>query len=274
MKNIVALFAVLISLTACKNEGKETVAEKEVIVETSKENVTLSSYPPEVKAIFDAHGGTEAWSKMNALKFEIPKENGPEKHTVALGDRRSLIETSEWSIGYDGVDVWLKQQEEEAYKGNARFYHNLMFYFYAMPFVLADDGINYSPVPATELDGKLYEGIKISYNDGVGDAPKDEYIVYYDSETYLMTWLAYTVTYRTNEKSDNWRYIKYAEWKDVNGFILPETLTWYTIEEGKPMEPRSSMKFENIQVSENLPNSDQFLKPEGASISERWYISE
>ena len=274
MKNIVVLFAVLLSVTACKNEVKETAAEAEVSTETPEKNKTLASHPPKVKAIFDAHGGTEAWSKMNSLQFEIPKENGPEKHTVALSDRRSLIETNQWSIGYDGVDVWLLQQEEEAYKGNARFYHNLMFYFYAMPFVLADDGINYSPIPATELEGKTYEGIKISYNDGVGDAPKDEYIVYYDSETGLMTWLAYTVTYRTNEKSDNWRYIKYVEWQEVNGFILPETLTWYKLENGKPTEPRSSMKFENIQVLESLPNPDQFLKPEGASISERPYISE
>ena len=269
MKNIVVLFAALISLTACKNEVKEIVDEIDVSTEITKDNETLTTYPPTVKAIFDAHGGAEAWSKMNALNFEIPKESGPEKHTIALRDRRSLIETNDWSIGYDGAEVWLLQENEEAYKGNARFYHNLMFYFYAMPFVLADDGIHYNPEPATELDGKMYEGIKISYNDGVGDAPKDEYVAYFDTETHLMTWLAYTVTFRTNEKSDNWRYIKYAEWQDVNGFVLPKTLTWYTIEEGKPVEPRSSMSFENIQVSENLPHPDQFLKPEGATISER-----
>ena len=269
MKNIVVLCAVLMSLMACKNEVKEAVAETEVSAEIPKENKALTAYPPTVKAIFDAHGGAENWSKMNALNFEISKESGTEKHTVALRDRRSLIETKEWSIGYDGVDVWWQEHTEEAYKGNARFYHNLMFYFYAMPFVLADDGINYSPEPATELDGKMYEGIKISYNDDVGDAPKDEYIVYFDAETHLMTWLAYTVTYRTNEKSDNWRYIKYAEWQDVNGFVLPKILTWFTLEEGKPTEPRSSMNFENIQVSEDLPDSDQFIKPEGAVISPR-----
>jgi len=269
MKNIVVLFVVLISMTACKNEVKETASEVAVSTETPKENSALASHPPKVKAIFDAHGGVEAWSKMNTLYFEIPKESGPEKHTVALSNRRSLIETDQWSIGYDGTDVWLLQQEEEAYKGNARFYHNLMFYFYAMPFVLADDGINYSAVPTTELDGKFYEGIKISYNDGVGDASKDEYIVYFDSETHLMTWLAYTVTYRTNEKSDNWRYIQYAEWQNLNGLILPKTLTWYNLEDGKPTEPRSSMNFENIQVSEGLPEAHLFVKPEEAVISER-----
>lgn len=270
MKNLIVLFAVLISLSACKNEVKEPAVENEVIEKVSEENKTLSNHPPKVKAIFDAHGGTDAWSNMNALTFEILKESGLEKHTVALRDRRSLIETDQWTIGFDGVNVWLAQEEEEAYKGNARFYHNLMFYFYAMPFVLADDGINYSAEPTTELDGKMYEGIKISYNDGVGDAPEDEYIVYYDAETHLMTWLAYTVTYRTNEKSDNWRYIKYAEWQDVNGFILPKTLTWYNIEEGRPTGPRSSMNFENIEVSDVLPSSDQFLKPEGAVISPRY----
>ncbi|MEM7085439.1 MAG: DUF6503 family protein [Bacteroidota bacterium] len=269
MKNIIVLLAIFLSVAACKNDVKEVTAEAEASVETSEENRSLTSYPSNVKAVFDAHGGIDAWSKMNALRFEIPKESGPEKHTVALSDRRSLIETNQWAIGNDGTDVWLLQQEEEAYKGNARFYHNLMFYFYAMPFVLADDGINYSPEPATELDGTSYEGIKISYNPGVGDAPKDEYVVYFDSETKLMTWLAYTVTYRTNEKSDNWRYINYADWQEVNGLTLPKTLTWYNIEDGKPTVPRSSMKFENIQVSESLPNVNLFVKPFGATISER-----
>ncbi|MBL4662257.1 MAG: hypothetical protein JKY22_01545 [Flavobacteriaceae bacterium] len=268
MRNIGLLFTVFLGLTACKNEVKEITAETEIITESPQENKLLTTYPAKVQTIFDAHGGVETWRKMNTLHFEIPKENGPEKHTVALGDRRSLIETNQWSIGYDGADVWLSQQEEGAYKGNAHFYHNVMFYFYAMPFVIADEGISYSPVEATILDGKSYDGIKISYNDGVGDTPKDEYIVYFDSDTNLMTWLAYTVTYGSNEKSNNWWYINYAEWTEINGLTLPKKMIWFEVKDGKPTVPRNSMDFENIKVSESVLDTSLFVKPDGATISE------
>ena len=53
-----------------------------------------------------------------------------------------------------------------------------MFYFYAMPFILADDGIIYEDVAALKFEGKSYPGIKISYESGVGESPEDEYILY------------------------------------------------------------------------------------------------
>ena len=32
----------------------------------------------------------------------------------------------------------------------------------------------------------------MSFNDGVGSSPKDDYIIYYNPDTYQMEWLAYT----------------------------------------------------------------------------------
>ena len=266
MKNILLLSTLILSLSACKNEKKESTITETMVADVVTD--TTPAYPETMQAVFDAHGGTDAWQKMKALYFEIPKESGAEKHTVALQDRRSFIETDRWSIGYDGSEVWLLEQEADVYKGNARFYHNLMFYFYAMPFVLADDGIQYESVPATQLDGISYDGVKISYIDGVGDAPKDEYIVYFDAETHQMKWLGYTVTYGKTEKSDNWRFIKYAAWTTQNGLVLPKALTWYQVEEGKPTTPRNTMTFENISISETQPEAGQFMKPEGAVVSE------
>ena len=48
------------------------------------------------------------------------------------------------NIGFDGEDVWLKNKNTTAYKllwGIQSFYYNLMFYFYVMPFILANDGV-------------------------------------------------------------------------------------------------------------------------------------
>ena len=70
-----------------------------------------------------------------------------------------------YSIGFDGKDVW-KLDPKDTYKGDAVFYHNLFFYFYAMPFIVADNGIIYSETPNLEFDGVSYPGVRISYNPG------------------------------------------------------------------------------------------------------------
>ncbi|MGJ8667717.1 MAG: DUF6503 family protein [Patiriisocius sp.] len=158
------------------------------------------------------------------------------------------------------------ENEKGSYEGNARFYHNLMFYFYAMPFVLADDGISYTDIPETELDGKKYKGVKISYGDGVGDSPKDEYMLYFDPATNQMTWLAYTVTFNKDEKNDNWKFIKYDKWQEVNGLMLPEKMTWYNVENNLPTSERSDLRFSKVTATETVLDNKIFERPKGAVV--------
>ena len=267
MKRTIYLLLIAISLFSCKNSEKEAVVD--VVPEKVEENIAVKTYPGNVNRIFEKHGGMERWNAMNNLCFEFESRGNVETHTVSLKDRKSLIESANWSIGYDGTQVWLNQKEADAYGGNARFYHNLYFYFYAMPFVLADDGINYEPVESKTLDGVKYGGVKISYGENIGDSPKDEYIVYYNQDTFDMEWLAYTVTYRSNEKSDRWSYIKYDEWMPVNGIALPKKLVWYAVEDGIPTVPRNEVVFDKVTLTETILEDSVFAKPEGATIAER-----
>jgi len=266
MKNLILVLTLLAAMTACKNETTSTTeATTETSLSDTAENTMATNYPETMTAIFEAHGGMERWNEMNNLCFEMDGRGGVETHTTSLKDRKAKIETKDWTIGYDGADVWLLQHKEDAYKGNARFYHNLMFYFYAMPFIVGDNGIQYEKLPATELDGVMYPGVKISYGAGVGDSPEDEYIVYYDKATMQMTWLGYTVTYRSQEKSEDWHFIKYADWQDVNGLILPSKLTWYNVEDGKPTTERNDMLFNKVTATETVLDPAVFAK---AALSE------
>ena len=271
-----AMLLILFLFVACKDtvketseevHGKENTSEMETDAKmnSSEENMTMA-YPSEITSVFKAHGGMNVWNKMNNLCFEMEGKSGKEVHTISLKDRQSKIETDDWSIGYDGTDVWLLENEEDTYEGNAHFYHNLMFYFYAMPFVLGDEGINYEIMEPAELDGTTYNAIKISYNAGVGDSPEDEYILYSNPETNAMEWLGYTVTYRDNKKSDKWSYIKYDKWEQVNGLSLPKKLTWYNVKEGKPTDERNDLRFNKITVTETRLENSVFAKPEGATV--------
>ena len=145
------LLAILIIICSCENSTEET---KKKVPEIK------INYPAELVQIFDNHGGLDKWQSMKAMSYEIVKEGGNEKQSIDLRNRREKIEASNFTSGFDGKEYWV--EADTSYKGNPKFYTNLIFYFYAMPFVLADEGINYSKTEAIEFEGKSYPGLRIS----------------------------------------------------------------------------------------------------------------
>ena len=228
-------------------------------VNSSQVEDTAKSLPEALQQVLQAHGSLDQWRHMKALYFEIVKEPQNEKHFIQLQERLDRVEGSNFTMGYDGQDVWM--EADTAYKGNAEFYHNLMFYFYAMPFVLADPGINYQQAEPLVVEGQRYPGIAVSYNDGIGTSSKDEYLLYYHPETFEMAWLGYTATYFSNERSTEFNWIKYAAWDTFNGLKLPTTLNWYNHDQGLPTQPRNSVEFVNVNISEDMLEKELFIGP-------------
>ena len=260
MRHIVTFVFSLLIFFSCKNEPT-TPSQKE-----TPESKISQTYPAELSKVFETHGSLETWKEMKALSYEIVRENGNEKQWIDLTTRNERIEASNFKTGYDGKNYWL--EADTSYKGNPKFYHNLMFYFYAMPFVLADDGIVYSETDDLIFENQNYPGIRISYNDGIGESPEDEYFIHYNPETYQMEWLGYTVTFYTGEKSKKVKWIRYNDWVNIEGLLLPQSLTWYNMEDDKITEPRSPRAFTNIQISKEEPDQEMYLKTEKAVIVE------
>jgi|GEM_PF-4425140 len=111
-----------------------------------------------------------------------------------------------------------------------------------------------------------YPGYRISYDDGVGLSPKDEYFIHYNSETYEMAWLGYTVTFKSGEKSERISWIRYNDWKDFDGFKLSASLSWYKTENNLPTELRNTRKFAGVKVSKEAASEGTFEMPEGAKV--------
>lgn len=260
MRNLLVLLAVFFFL-ACKGEKKESTTYMDESLD-----VTTSIYPENITKVFETHGGIDKWNEMKSLVFTMNKPNGPEITTTNLQTRESLIEMPNHTIGYDGEEVWLQSKDTATYKGNPKFYYNLMFYFYAMPFVLGDDGIIYEDAEPIEIEGQSYPGIRILYESGVGESPDDEYIIYYNPQTYKMTWLGYTVTYFTQKRSKEYHFIKYSDWQSVDDLLLPKTLSWYNYEDNLPTTKRNDLDFTEIKLSKEIPKSEIFQKPEGAEV--------
>ncbi len=263
MKNFFWIAVLAIALYSCKQAAK-----KQELTEKQTTTILQKEYPESIASVFKAHGGIDTWNAMNNLCYTIEKESGNETQKVDLKSRKVTIETNKYTLGFDGEKVWLDQDSMYFQPKRARFYHNLYFYFYAMPFVLGDDGITYSEVDPLTFEGIIYPGTKISFGSDVGDAPDDEYILYRDPKTNQMAWLAYTVTYGKNEKSDRFSYIKYDQWNDVNGIQLPSKLQWYTVEEGVPTVVRSEQVFSKPTISETQLPSSIFEKPASGEFAE------
>jgi len=232
--------------------------------EQVSEAIPARTFPAELTKVFEKHGGYDLWRSMNSMSYEIVKEEGNEKQFIDLQNRRERIEAANFTSGFDGKEYWVKA--DTSYKGNPKFYTNLIFYFYAMPFVLSDEGIHYTEADPLEFEGQSYPGYRISYGDGVGVSPEDEYFIHYNSETHQMEWLGYTVTYFSGKKSKKISWIRYDDWKSFNGLVLPNSLTWYKTEEGKLVEPRNTRQFTNVQVSKEGFPDDKFAKTLGAKV--------
>lgn len=263
MKTLLKLLLITVLFTACKNETK---TESTVIEDVKASDITTSIYPENVTKVFNAHGGIDNWNSMRTLSFTMTKPNGKEVTTTNLKTRTERIETPTYAMGFDGETLWVNEKDGEAYKGNARFYKGLMMYFYAMPFILGDSGIIYEETTPLTFEGKIYPGILISYESGVGESPDDQYILYYDDTTGKMAWLAYTVTFGKDEKSTDFRYIRYDDWQTINGLILPKSISWYKYEDKVPTEKRNTLVFEDIQLANEAPDQSLFAKPESAKV--------
>ncbi len=263
MKKVAILLITFVALSSCKKNIEVTESKVEVKEAESK------VYPENISNIFEAHGGIDTWNDMENLTFGMQKGEDIEMTTTALKSRKSVIETVGHKLGFDGTNVWLQNKDTMTYKGKdrAKFYYNLMFYFYAMPFVLADDGISYKDADALEVNGKQYPGIHISYDAGVGESPDDEYILYYDDETKKMVWLAYTVTFFSKEKATKYNLIKYSDWQEVEGLQLPSTLQWHVYKDGIVGDMRNEVKFTEVSISKEM-DALMFVKPENAETIE------
>lgn len=252
---VILIFLGLINCKESQGEIRTDTSETNLEMEVSE-----TQYPENFLKVLESHGGLKKWTSKCTLTFEIPKRDAPEKHIVDLYSRRDKIETTHFSMGFDGDKVWLKDANNE-YKGDAEVYHNLMFYFYAMPFVLADKGIHYTETEDLVFDGRRYPGIQINFDDGVGASSKDDYFLHYDPETYQMAWLGYTFTYGSNEKSGDVKWIRYDDWINVDGVKLPKSITWYAYEGRDLKEPKSKVAFENVSLNESPKPAEFYEKP-------------
>ena len=263
MKNIALILLVIVSISCQQNSKQENTTPAINQVEETK-----TEYPELLQKALEAHGGIDKWNSFNSLQYQLRTTLGEEKtetQLIDLKNRKVLISGDGFKLGMDGEQVWVSPNKEAFGTMSARFYHNLIFYFFSIPYVLADPGIQYEDLGTVELDSTSYRALKVSYNEGVGDADDDFYIAHFNPETYKMEWLLYTVTYFSGEKHENYNALKY-EWQQVNGLWVPSGFTGYKYKDGVIGDIRYKSEFTDVILSEQNPDQSLFKMPENAEI--------
>lgn len=177
---------------------------------------------------------------------------------VSLGTVREPLPV-EGRFAWDGADAWIQPAEIEAI--NPRFWATTGYYFSSIPFVLADPGIVYERLPDEELDGEMYDMVRVGYEPGVGDA-SDTYTLYVDKESGRVEAIRYTVTYGGRPaRGETLMY--YRDYVTVDGLTVPTHLVGYTFVDGRPGEPRNEAWVTDISFTQPFDETQLEMPPDG-----------
>lgn len=258
---LISLSLLYIFIIACNESGTMRQSDTELAVQ--------DSLPVLFRQVLDAHGGLERWREMRQLEFDLYSDTTFVDHQVIdLYNRKVLISNDLYTIGYNGDEVWYTGKENAFPGGSARFYHNLQFYFFALPFVFADPGVIHEVLEPRTFQGKEYEVMRFTYENEVGDSPEDEYIIYINPDIKQMELLLYTVTYFTGEDDDGYGARLYSQWQQVNGLLVPLTSERFNWEKDALGEFRYASGYRNVILEEKAPDQTMFHAPTNASISD------
>ena len=226
------------------------------------------AYPEYFMEVLEAHGGLEKWKQMRALQYRLSEDGKTETHIIDLKNRKDLVKADSFSLGYNGEQVWVSPNKAAFPGKSAKFYHNLYFYFLAMPYVLADPGVAYQQLENMELQGQQYQVIEASFGEGVGNSPEDKYRLLVNPETKQLEWLLYTVTFFDGQPSDKFNALKFEDYQEHQGLLFPHKLTGYVYEEGQIGKVHYAAQFDQIQLKEEQPDQQQFEMPQQAEVAE------
>ena len=224
----------------------------------------------------EAHGGLAKWYAAGPLYYHFdyqpePGEDGSPRNTTILNDYANAraVHTSvnepEQQFGYDGEQAW-STTGEKVDGMSPRFWSLTPYYFVGLPFVLADEGINYELLPDAELDGKTYDMVKVTYEAGTGDAPDDYYVLYLDPDDGQLDALRYIVSYPgffEDGKHLPEKLMKITGKTTVDGITLPTGYATHWWNEGQPSERITAITVSDYAFRPDSPE-EAFAMPAGA----------
>lgn len=292
MRNFSLFITVLFVVAACSPEKKRKERQENVLeqhwvpgdwvakrVEDAKERMNKDEATKVIWQSIEAHGGLEKWFANGPISFRFnyrPLEKGIQRDTYQTIDTWSsravhnLSHDKGVKFGWDGQQAW-KHPSDASLKINARFWSLAPYYFVGVPFVLADKGLKYELLEDEIIESAIHHKVKVSFENGIGDAPDDYYIVYIDQETKFVDALIYIVSYPKffpNGGHSEEKFMDYIGAQTVDGITLPKEYKTY-LREGENGFVRHVTDVALTELSFNKGLAKDYFKiPDGAVIVE------
>ena len=205
-----------------------------------------------------AMGGAPAFAAVRTLKFDFVvvrdgKEAARYRHTWDRWDGRYRVE----GVNREGKAVltlfnvqergkgqsWLDGRAlagEELEKALERAYGRFIndSYWLLMPAKMLDPGVNLVSEGEDTKDGKTYDVVRLTFDDGIGLTPHDTYWAYVSPDSGLMERWEFVLT--GQEAKDRSAFL-WTDWRDVGGVRLGLTKS--------APDGSTVIRFENVSAS-------------------------
>ncbi|MCG2461625.1 hypothetical protein K8352_12765 [Flavobacteriaceae bacterium F89] len=223
----------------------------------------------------ERRGGLARWYTNGPLHFRFTYKNlktgGPDTYqtidTWSSKARHQLVSDTNIEYGWDGKQAW-KYPYNAKIEENPRFWALTPFYFLGIPFVLVDEGIHLKYEGIISLKQKDYHQIRVTFDQGIGDAPNDFYVVYIDANSFRIGGLRYSVTYPgfydEGDRGPVYHMIYYGE-QNVEGIRFPKSIETYNWDGEKPTNQTTNITISDLSF---LPDTstNYFKAPEGSRV--------
>ncbi len=169
-------------------------------------------------------------------------------------------------VVFDGQTGWSTQPDPE--QGPSYRFHVLTWpYFMAAPFKLSDPGVTHADVGEMPLTAKSsLPASKMTFGEGVGDAPDDWYLVFKDPGDDALLALGYIVTFGTPKAyaEEKPSIIFYRDPVTVDGVTFATQWVFHFWNEASGMEGDAKGRATVSNIEFVVPPAGAFEKPEGA----------
>lgn len=299
MKTVHIFFSLILVLlvSACKEQPQkieDAAMEKEMAktnalvpaswvvqrVEKAKERLDQTPAGKIVWSAMEAHGGLEKWYNNGPLNFRFNYQP-----LSGSGQRDSYQTIDTWSnrakhtsaadstahYGWNGKTAWVQAKDSLAFTYDTRFWALTPIYFLGQPFILDGQGVNLELLPQKIYKEKEYDLIKVTFDEGTGDAPDDYYILYFNTSSHQLGVIRYIVSYPQYFKKGEHlpeKFMDLSDYKTIDGITLPTLYKTHWTVEDEPGEYVTKIDVSDIKFVKNPLENTFFDAPAGSKIIE------
>ena len=223
-----------------------------------------------------AHGGLDAWHNAKTSSYIWGFAGGLKTKMVAHNRTRQVYHDimsvgdeeapDGYQMAWDGTNAWLYP---DSLAIQPRFMATTGYYFQSIPFILADPGTHYEVLAPALLDSIEYNIVRVTFDDGVGDAPGDHYTLYIHPKTHRVDALRYRSTFGQGrppiDETMAEVLLYYKEYVTVDGLIVPTRFEAYGFSEGKKGDKYYEAASSEHSYMQPFDES-RLVMPEGAKI--------